>query len=109
MFGCEINDELHQVLRLPVKMGGMGIHDPTDTAITNYAASRKMYDQHIQLLLDQQQEYPEGMPQVQKQEIEKKRQKKEADQKALRATIYSEESQQVKRQLDHMSRAGASS
>ena len=49
------------------------------------------------------------MPQIQKQEIEKIRQEKEAHQKVLRATIYSEASQQLKRQLDHMSRAGASS
>ena len=49
------------------------------------------------------------MPQIQKQEIEKIRQEKEAHQKALRATIYSEASQQLKRQLDHMSRAGVSS
>ena len=90
-------------------MGGMGIHDPTDTAITNYAASRKVCDRHVQLLLDQQQEYPEDMPQIQKQETEKIRQEKEAHQKALRAAIYSEASQQLKRQLDHMSRAGASS
>ena len=90
-------------------MGGMGIQDPTDTAITNYAASRKVCDRHIQLLLDQQQECPEDMPQIQRQEIEKIRQEKEAYQKGLRATIYSEESQQLKRQLDHMSRAGASS
>ena len=90
-------------------MGGMGIQDPTDTAITNYAASRKVCDRHIQLLLDQQQEYPEDMPQIHKQEIEKVRQEKEAHQKALRATIYSEASQQLKTQLDHMSRAGASS
>ena len=90
-------------------MGGMGIRDPTDTAITNYAASRKVCNRHIQLLLDQQQEYPEDMPQLQEQEIEKIRQEKEAHQKALRATIYSEASQQLKRQLDHMSRAGASS
>ena len=91
-----------------MKMGGMGIHDPTDTAITNYAASRKVCDRHIQLILNQQQEYPEDMPQIQKQEI-KKIQEKGAHQKALRATIYSEASQQLKRQLDHMSRAGASS
>ena len=52
-------------------MGGIGIHDPTDTAITNYAASRKVCDRYIQLLLDQQQENPEDMPQIQKQEIEK--------------------------------------
>ena len=52
-------------------MGGMGIHDPTDTAITNYALSRKVCDRHIQLVLDQQQEYPEDMPQLQKKEIEK--------------------------------------
>ena len=71
-------------------MGGMGIQDPTDTAITNYAASRKVCDRHIRLLLDQQQEYPEDMPQIYKQEIEKVRQEKEAHQKALRATIYSE-------------------
>ena len=90
-------------------MGGMGIHEPTDTAITNYAASRKVCDRHIQLLLDQQQEYLEDMPQIQKQEIEKIRQKKEAQQKALRATVYSKASQQLKRQLDHMSRAGDSS
>ena len=90
-------------------MGGISIHDPTDTATTNYGASRKVCDRHIQLLLDQQQEYPEDMPQTQKQEIEKMRQEKEAHQKALRATIYSEASQQLKKQLDHMSRAGASS
>ena len=89
-------------------MGGMGIHDPTDTAMTNYAASRKVCDRHIQQLLDQQEEYPEDMPQIQKQEIEKIRQEKEAHQKALRATIYSNASQQLKKQLDHMSRAGAS-
>ena len=71
LFGCDVSDELRQVLRLPVKMGGMGIHDPTNTAITNYAASRKVGDRHIQLLLDQQQQYPEDMPQIQKQEIEK--------------------------------------
>ena len=53
LFGCDMSDGLRQVLRLPAKMGGMGIHDRTDTAITNYAASRKVYDQHIQLLLDQ--------------------------------------------------------
>ena len=108
LFECDISDELRQVLRLPVKMGGMGIHDPTDTAIKNYAASRKVCDRHFQLLLDQQQEYPEDMPQIQKQEI-KIRQENEAHQKALRATIYSEASQQLKRQLYHMSRAGASS
>ena len=65
--GCDISDELRQVLRFPLKMGGMGIHDPTDTAITNDAASRKVCDRHIQLLLNQQQEYPEDMPQIQKQ------------------------------------------
>ena len=92
-----------------MKMGRMRIHDPTDTAITNYAASRKVCNRHIQLLLDQQQGYPEDMPQIQKQEIEKVRQENEAHQKALRATIYSEASQQLKSQLDHMSRAGASS
>ena len=86
----------------------MGIHDPTDTAITNYAASRKVCGRHSQLLLDQQQEFPEDMPQIQKQEIEKIRQEKKAHHKALRATIFSEASQQVKRQLHHMSRAGAS-
>ena len=59
LFGCDVRDELRQVLRLPVKMGGRDIHDPTDTAITNCAASRKVCDRHIQLLLDQQQEYPE--------------------------------------------------
>ena len=37
------------------------------------------------------------------------RQEKEGHQKALRATICSEASQQLKRQLDHMSRAGTSS
>ena len=90
-------------------MGRMGIHDPTDTAITNYAASRKVFDRQIQLLLDQQQEYPEDMPQIQKQKIEKVRQEKEAHQEALTATIFSETSQQLKRQLDHMSSARASS
>ena len=49
------------------------------------------------------------MPQIQKQEIEKIRQEKEVHQKALRATIYSEASQQLKRQLDQILRAGASS
>ena len=109
LLGCDINDVLRQGLRLSVKMGGMGLHDPTNTAITNYAASRKVCDRHIQLLLDQQQEYQEDMPRIQKQEIEKIRQEKEAHQKALRATKYSEASQQLKRQFDHMSRAGASS
>ena len=71
LFGCEISDELRHVLRLPVKMGGIGIRDPTDTAIANYAASRKVCDRHNQLLLGQQQEYPEDMPQIQKPEIEK--------------------------------------
>ena len=47
------------------------------------------------------------MPQIQKQEIEKTRQEKEAHHEALRAAIYSEASQQLKTQLDHMSRAGA--
>ena len=87
LFQCDVSDEFRQVLRLPVKLGGMGIHDPTDTAVTNYAASPKVCDRHFQLLLDQQQEYPEDMPQIQKQEIEKIRQEKEAHQKALRATI----------------------
>ena len=109
LFGCDMSAELRLVLRIPVKMGGMGTHNPTYTAITNYVASRKVCDRHIQLLFDQQQEYPEDIPQIQKQEIEKIRQEKEAHQKALRATIYSEASQQLKRQLDHMSRAGASS
>ena len=108
LFGCNISEELRQVLRLPVMMGGMGIHDCIDTAITNYAASRKVCDRHIQLLLHQQQEYPEDMPQIQKQEIEKG-QEKEAHQTAVRATIYSEVSQQLKSQLDHMPRAGDSS
>ena len=35
-------------------MGGMGIHDPKDTAKPNYATPRKVCDWHIQLLLDQQ-------------------------------------------------------
>ena len=109
LFGCDMSDELRQVLRLPVKMGGMGIHDPTDTAKTNYPASRKVCDRHFQLLFDQQQEYPEDMPQIQIQEIGKIRREKDAHQKALRATIYSEASQQLKTQLDHMSRAGVSS
>ena len=90
-------------------MGGMGIHNPIDTEIRNHAASRKVCDRHNQLLLDQQQEYPEDMPQLKKQEIEKIRQEKEAHQKALRATVFSEAPQQLKRQLDHMLRAGASS
>ena len=109
LFGCDISEELRKVLLLPVKMDGMAIHDPTDTAITNYASSRKVCDQHIQLLFDQQKKYPEDMPQIQTQEIEKIRQEKEAHQKALRATTYSEASQQLKWQLDHVSRAGASS
>ena len=108
LFGCDISDEVRQVLRSPKKMGGMGTHDPTDTATTNYAPSRKVCDRHIQLLLDQQQ-YPQDMPQIQKQEKEKIKQEKEAHEKALRATIYSEASQQLKRQLDHMSRPGATS
>ena len=94
---------MHQVLRFPVKRGGMGIYDHQDTA-KKYAASRKVCDRHIQ-----QQEYSEDMHQIQKQEIEKTRQEKEAHQKALGATIYSEASQQLKRLLDHMSRVGASS
>ena len=49
------------------------------------------------------------MPQIQEQEIEVKRQEKEAHQKALRAKVFSEAPQQLKRQLDHISRAGASS
>ena len=70
LFGCDISDELRQVLRLPEKMGGMGIHDHTDTVKAKYAASRNVCDRHFQLLLDQQQEYPEDMPQIQKQELE---------------------------------------
>ena len=66
-------------------------------------------DIYFQLLLDQQQEYPEDMPPIQKQEIEKIRRKKEAHQNALKATIYSESLQPLNRQLHHMSRAGASS
>ena len=84
---CDISGELRQVLQLLVKMGKMGIHDPTDTAITNYAASRKVCAPHNHLLLHQHQEYPEDMPQIQKQEREEIRQEKEAHQKALRVTL----------------------
>ena len=62
LFGCDLSDEFRQVLRLPVNIGGKGTHNPRDTAITNYAASRKVCDRHIQLQLDQQQECPEDMP-----------------------------------------------
>ena len=87
LFGCNISDELRQALQLLVKMAGMGIHDPTYTAIRNNAASRKVCDRYIQLLLDEQQEYPEYMPQIQKQEREKIRPEKETNQKALRVKI----------------------
>ena len=106
LFGCDISDELRQILRLPVKMGGMGIHDPTGTAITNYAASRKVCDRHIQLPTTQSATRVPGRhaPNTETRNRKKTGQEKEAHQKA---TIYSEASQQLKKQLDHMSTSGA--
>ena len=56
LVGRQVSDIERQILSLPVRYGGLGIADPTETADREYEASRRITEDLSNLILRQEQD-----------------------------------------------------
>ena len=54
LLGKCVNDIERDIIALPTRLGGLGIHDPTKTADREYKCSREITKQLVNLILNQQ-------------------------------------------------------
>ena len=107
LFGCELNDNMRDVVSLPVRDGGLGIRKVGENSDVSYATSSKLTLPLTKQIFDQSDNLPDA-DEVKTAKSKATQYLKEAE-KVRIDTIVEAQTETMKRTLDHLSEPGASS